>query len=110
MTLIENALRKNAITLKRKAGTSSVGDGVGDMEDLKRATLAMSLFGAKPARLPILAAKESGESESDGKGNMRKFRAAGLLAGKASGLIGIRDILSSREDEPLPGMEDEDGM
>lgn len=46
MTLIENELRKRDISLKRPAGDSGVGDGVGTMEDIKLAGLALTLFGS----------------------------------------------------------------
>lgn len=45
MGLIEDDLRKLGIKLKRKEGVSNVGDGVGTVEDIRSAGLALRLFG-----------------------------------------------------------------
>jgi len=50
MALIVTELRKAGIILKRNPGKSTVGDGVGSMEDLKAATLALRLFAPKPEK------------------------------------------------------------
>lgn len=96
MVLIEGHLRKNSITLKRKAGASSVNDGVGTMEDVKAASIAISLFGVKQPKLSL------GAGSSDGvDANMDKWKRAGLLAGKTRGLI--RELFENESD--IPGME-----
>ena len=95
MSLIELPLRKANIHIKRKEGMTSVTDGVGDIDDLKLATTALSLFGGKPKSLARgLPAADASKGGGDGVAiNMRKWQKAGQVLGKSRGLI--RDLFEN---------------
>ena len=79
MGLIEEELRKQGIALKRKAGLSSLDDGIATMDDVKTATktasVAMSLFGGAKVLSPPKdadAPPKNDPADSSGAG-MKKF-------------------------------------
>jgi hypothetical protein len=95
MSLIELPLRKANIHIKRKEGMTSVTDGVGDIDDLKLATTALSLFGGKPKSLATgLPAADASKGGGDGAAiNMRKWRRVSQELGKSRSLI--RDLFEN---------------
>ena len=87
--LIENDLRKAGIVLKRKPGTSTVGDGVGTNDDMKAATVALSLFGKKNDDLPEKATLKFAS----------KWKRVGL-ASRASEILRDLEVLKEMGDAP----------
>ena len=110
MVLIEGELRKAGIVLKRKAGTNSLTDGVATMEDLKTASLAVTLFGhARPA---------AGESDGDKKARMArklsgKLKGASAIiswANHSQNLLSELSELAGQEAGQEPAREDQPGL
>jgi len=86
MALIVPELRKEGIRLKRKAGMSSVGDGIGTNDDIRAATMAIKLFGSDTRRSSASAVPKKFAS---------RWKSVGLAA-RASELLA--DLDSLRED------------
>jgi hypothetical protein len=86
MALIVPELRKEGIRLKRKAGMSSVGDGIGTNDDIRAATMAIKLFGSEGRRSSTSAVPKKFAS---------RWKSVGLAA-RASELLA--DLDSLRED------------
>jgi hypothetical protein len=74
---------------------TSVTDGVGDIDDLKLATTALSLFGGKPKSLATgLPAADASKGGGNGVAiNMRKWRRVSQELGKSRSLI--RDLFEN---------------
>lgn len=79
MILIADELRHMGVQLKRKAGTSSVGDGVLTHKDLQMASLAFTLFGKQERDEP--ACKFAS-----------KWRKAGMAARASSILMDLESL------------------
>lgn len=102
MNLIENPLRKAGITIKRKPGTATMGDGIGTKDDLKMAGMALALFGKKEA-----AAAPASDDDIKYK-FAGKWRKVGL-ASRATDIVRELEALSRAEtiregDEPVYDM------
>ena len=109
MGLIDTELRRLGVTIKRKAGVTSLDDGIATMDDLKVAvkteSIASTLFGAKKHVSPS-ASPESVPKEEEavapgpktapaapGRSRWGKLRTASLATGKMKGLLHELELL-----------------